>query len=112
MQAAPSLTAEKQAVNELWSIGTPIISPGTLEKLEVEAKGDYPIHDIHDYGQRLLDNKVRLFNVADKMYRHKDKDPYSGENAQRKAVMMAIAMLVRASLTLNIPALLHHTFAL
>lgn len=97
MQAAPSLTTEKQAVNELWSIATPIISPGNLKKLEVEAAGDYPINDIHDYGQRLLNNKVRLFNVADKMYRAKGENPYSEDNAQRKAIMMAMAMLVSAS---------------
>ena len=90
-------------MNELWSIATsPIIPPGTLNPLKVDAAGDFPVNDYHDYGPRLANNKVRLFNVADKMYRAKGKNPYSGDNAQRKAVMMAMAMLVSASSSLNI----------
>ena len=101
MQVAFSLSAKKQAVAELSSIATPLITPGTLSKLDVGAAGDFPINDYGDYGQRLSTNKVRLFNVADKMYRGKGKEPYSGKNAQRKAVMMAIAMLVSASSSLK-----------
>ena len=101
MQVASALPAEKQVVMDPSSTAAPLIDPGALSKLDVGAAGDFPINDIGDYGQRLLTNKVRLFNVADKMYRGKSKNPYSGEHAQRKAVMMAIAMLVSASSSLN-----------
>ena len=53
------------------------------------------IMDIHDYGERLAFNKSKITQLADAMYRENGKDPHSGIYPQRKAVMVAIAMLVR-----------------
>jgi len=51
--------------------------------------------DIHNYGEYLQKNKSRISQLADAMYKESNKDPNSGIYPQRKAVMVAIAMLVR-----------------
>lgn len=70
-----------------------IIQKNTLPALDIGQRGTAVIKDIKDY-QGLADNKVMLFRVLDDVFKDLAQNPNSGENAKRKALILAMAMQV------------------
>lgn len=74
-----------------------IIQKNTLPALDIGARGTAVTRGITNYGKTLADNKIMLFRVLDDVFKDLKQDPYSGENAKRKALILAMAMQVSCS---------------